>query len=83
MASQVTYKNGVLCVTGNWHGSRCFAVVEGQRPPLWRLATSLGMDGDSKLAEVRAQLARKSWDGQKWVDDEEEADLSMSAADHS
>jgi hypothetical protein len=41
------------------------------------------MDGDSKLAEVRAQLARKSWDGQKWVDDEEEADLSMSAADHS
>jgi hypothetical protein len=57
-------------------------VIENQRPPLWRLARSLGMDGDSTFAEVRTELARKSWNGQKWVDDEG-ADISLSAAEHS
>jgi hypothetical protein len=57
-------------------------VIENQRSPLWRLARSLGMDGDSTFAEVRAELARKSWNGQKWVNDET-ADISLSAAEHS
>ena len=80
MASKITFRNGALCITGNWPGSRCFPVVEGQRPPLWRLASSLGMNGDSTLAELRAALANKSWNGRRWVDDAE-ADLSIRADD--
>jgi hypothetical protein len=71
VASDINVKDRTLCVTGNWPGSRCFAVIEGERPPLWRLAVSLGMDGEATLNEVRAALAHKSWDGQKWIDDSE------------
>jgi hypothetical protein len=80
VASEINVKNGALCVTGNWPGSRCFAIIEGQRPPLWRLAISLGMDGASTLEEVQAALAHKSWDGQNWADDEV-ADLNAGATD--
>jgi hypothetical protein len=80
VASEINVRNGALCITGNWPGSRCFAVIEGQRPPLWRLALSLGMDGASRLEEVQAALAHTSWDGQNWVNDDV-ADLSAGATD--
>jgi hypothetical protein len=38
------------------------------------------MEGDATLAELRAALANKSWNGERWVDDED-ADISTSPAD--